>query len=114
MIRRPPRSTRTDTLFPYTTLVRSDVHVSRLGRNSAARGADLRPHNAAAHVPVRRAARAAGRGGPGGRSGDRKAEDAALVRGGLHGEHADVVPQSAVRLFAVLSEERGEIGRAHV
>src|SRR3546814_6485766 len=24
MIRRPPRSTRTDTLFPYTTLVRSD------------------------------------------------------------------------------------------
>src|SRR3546814_19711076 len=23
MIRRPPRSTRTDTLFPYTTLVRS-------------------------------------------------------------------------------------------
>src|SRR3546814_5434869 len=25
MIRRPPRSTRTDTLFPYTTLFRSDV-----------------------------------------------------------------------------------------
>src|SRR3546814_14325537 len=25
MIRRPPRSTRTDTLFPYTTLVRSGV-----------------------------------------------------------------------------------------
>src|SRR3546814_3564933 len=24
MIRRPPRSTRTDTLFPYTTLFRSD------------------------------------------------------------------------------------------
>src|SRR3546814_3049939 len=29
MIRRPPRSTRTDTLFPYTTLFRSlDVHVA--------------------------------------------------------------------------------------
>src|SRR3546814_6139750 len=33
MIRRPPRSTRTDTLFPYTTLFRSDgarhrLHVS--------------------------------------------------------------------------------------
>src|SRR3546814_9012967 len=27
MIRRPPRSTRTDTLFPYTTLFRSDVVV---------------------------------------------------------------------------------------
>src|SRR3546814_17103161 len=25
MIRRPPRSTRTDTLFPYTTLVRSPL-----------------------------------------------------------------------------------------
>src|SRR3546814_2349161 len=28
MIRRPPRSTRTDTLFPYTTLFRSDRRVS--------------------------------------------------------------------------------------
>src|SRR3546814_3929887 len=26
MIRRPPRSTRTDTLFPYTTLFRSPGH----------------------------------------------------------------------------------------
>src|SRR3546814_3470298 len=26
MIRRPPRSTRTDTLFPYTTLFRSTAH----------------------------------------------------------------------------------------
>src|SRR3546814_464748 len=26
MMRRPPRSTRTDTLFPYTTLFRSDEH----------------------------------------------------------------------------------------
>src|SRR3546814_9229231 len=26
MIRRPPRSTRTDTLFPYTTLFRSQHH----------------------------------------------------------------------------------------
>src|SRR3546814_18313082 len=25
MLRRPPRSTRTDTLFPYTTLFRSDA-----------------------------------------------------------------------------------------
>src|SRR3546814_1589241 len=27
MIRRPPRSTRTDTLFPYTTLFRSPCHL---------------------------------------------------------------------------------------
>src|SRR3546814_1151809 len=29
MIRRPPRSTRTDTLFPYTTLFRSPHDVAR-------------------------------------------------------------------------------------
>src|SRR3546814_12441897 len=29
MIRRPPRSTRTDTLFPYTTLFRSLIHALR-------------------------------------------------------------------------------------
>src|SRR3546814_16786161 len=29
MIRRPPRSTRTDTLFPYTTLVRSERWIRR-------------------------------------------------------------------------------------
>src|SRR3546814_10305453 len=29
MLRRPPRSTRTDTLFPYTTLFRSDVLCNR-------------------------------------------------------------------------------------
>src|SRR3546814_3097963 len=32
MIRRPPRSTRTDTLFPYTTLFRSEIGKSNLGR----------------------------------------------------------------------------------
>src|SRR3546814_3765991 len=30
MIRRPPRSTRTDTLFPYTTLFRSDPSQLRI------------------------------------------------------------------------------------
>src|SRR3546814_15241838 len=32
MIRRPPRSTRTDTLFPYTTLFRSGVSALHLLR----------------------------------------------------------------------------------
>src|SRR3546814_8933109 len=32
MIRRPPRSTRTDTLFPYTTLFRSRRTPSEIGR----------------------------------------------------------------------------------
>src|SRR3546814_16451545 len=38
MIRRPPRSTRTDTLFPYTTLFRSDRRRHDL---RAAAGVDL-------------------------------------------------------------------------
>src|SRR3546814_7134797 len=37
MIRRPPRSTRTDTLFPYTTLFRSDRgHGSRAAQGQEA------------------------------------------------------------------------------
>src|SRR3546814_12809954 len=43
MIRRPPRSTRTDTLFPYTTLFRSSINlfsgrvanVEEVGRSAA-------------------------------------------------------------------------------
>src|SRR3546814_9919123 len=41
MIRRPPRSTRTDTLFPYTTLFRS--RRARVGGRSAARGRRTQP-----------------------------------------------------------------------
>src|SRR3546814_16623257 len=60
MIRRPPRSTRTDTLFPYTTLFRShprharmlghEVHVGheyRLQRREGRRRAVNRPIHAA-------------------------------------------------------------------
>src|SRR3546814_11913450 len=36
MIRRPPRSTRTDTLFPYTTLFRSACSRDCAGRRSQA------------------------------------------------------------------------------
>src|SRR3546814_7553282 len=35
MIRRPPRSTRTDTLFPYTTLFRSSIMNSRTSSSHA-------------------------------------------------------------------------------
>src|SRR3546814_4767265 len=43
MIRRPPRSTRTDTLFPYTTLFRSRLQ-------AAARGIQF-SHSRAPHLP---------------------------------------------------------------
>src|SRR3546814_2735676 len=36
MIRRPPRSTRTDTLFPYTTLFRSYLRTARDDRDRMA------------------------------------------------------------------------------
>src|SRR3546814_13989945 len=36
MIRRPPRSTRTDTLFPYTTLFRSPSHAVRVHERGVA------------------------------------------------------------------------------
>src|SRR3546814_8200349 len=51
MIRRPPRSTRTDTLFPYTTLFRSPRQGAdgsgRDRRPRADRGRDLRWADAA-------------------------------------------------------------------
>src|SRR3546814_9821137 len=37
MLRRPPRSTRTDTLFPYTTLFRSTTRHRRSGATFRAR-----------------------------------------------------------------------------
>src|SRR3546814_7367708 len=40
MIRRPPRSTRTDTLFPYTTLFRSPGRIAAKLQNQV----DGRPH----------------------------------------------------------------------
>src|SRR3546814_13635510 len=41
MIRRPPRSTRTDTLFPYTTLFRSDHLHAAGGDHLPARARNL-------------------------------------------------------------------------
>src|SRR3546814_6748722 len=35
MIRRPPRSTRTDTLLPYTTLFRSLSHIGQIRSSTA-------------------------------------------------------------------------------
>src|SRR3546814_241528 len=54
MIRRPPRSTRTDTLFPYTTLFRSVRRLRRLRQHRAPR---RRGTDAAAHGGARRAER---------------------------------------------------------
>src|SRR3546814_6895395 len=47
MIRRPPRPTRTDTLFPYTTLFRSG-HVFRGGSDTEVLLAAIEEHGLAA------------------------------------------------------------------
>src|SRR3546814_15203676 len=41
MMRRPIRSTRTDTVLPYTTLFRSELHPGMVGIVMIARGLDL-------------------------------------------------------------------------
>src|SRR3546814_2955184 len=111
MIRRPPRSTRTYTLFPYTTLFRSQGaglgtrpvrdpagdprRLARRQRGAGARGAvepDVRP--------VRRAPSRAGRGA-GAPLARRAAGGFRRVRRRLRREAAGRWPE-------------GQIGRAHV
>src|SRR3546814_10819075 len=51
MIRRPPRSTRTDTLFPYTTLFRSVHEVPSAMHQDVDQLAERVAHVEAAHAP---------------------------------------------------------------
>src|SRR3546814_1197349 len=53
MIRRPPRSTRTDTLFPYTTLFRSCPPAARFHRSQPALVGTLTGMSAANVRPLR-------------------------------------------------------------
>src|SRR3546814_2316287 len=75
MVRRPPRSTRTDTLFPYTTLCRSDCHAATF---AAGRG-----YEHACQSPARRRTAARGPGislGWGARSEEHTSELQSLMR----------------------------------
>src|SRR3546814_7876010 len=85
MIRLPPRSTRTDTLFPYTTLVRSQAAEGRArhqGRARRARRSGIRDAgDAAGERPMPRpqyfsGARVHEGGGAGAPRGDRRARPA--------------------------------------
>src|SRR3546814_4444610 len=82
MIPRPPRSTRTDTLFPYTTLFRSPVpvlvDVGSSSREPAAAAACLPRLNSQAGSPVRFAHRAVGERDP--RSEEHTSELQSLMR----------------------------------
>src|SRR3546814_7194687 len=64
MIRQPPRSTRTDTLFPYTTLFRSEVGVHGVHLEALVDGGGAGPQglgdDLAAVEPAPRVARPVG------------------------------------------------------
>src|SRR3546814_16517797 len=85
MIRRPPRSTRTDTLFPYTTLFRSS------GNRSAPA-----QHSADAHDP----ARLPGAGHRHARSDPRASKSGTMTRLKL----ADLADEKPVRLTIELND----------
>src|SRR3546814_16794634 len=53
MLRRPPRSTRTDTLFPYTTLFRSAIRSSVVCARSAGNLCAIAQRGALATCPSR-------------------------------------------------------------
>src|SRR3546814_1117494 len=86
MIRRPPRSTRTDTLFPYTTLFRSRQPPRGLSARPPDRRAAGGSHRHAALGPGRghlldlRRARAAPRPGRRDRSEEHTSELQSLMR----------------------------------
>src|SRR3546814_20441846 len=86
MIRRPPRSTRTDTLFPYTTLFRS---VEAL--------VDLLKGEALAHQAVDRQAAPTVEGDVARHVAQRHAaSDIAALHGAFLGDQADVLHWEAV------------------
>src|SRR3546814_7710866 len=81
MIRRPPRSTRTDTLFPYTTLFRSDKR--EIGGHCMPPAACTSPWTAAALGPWTAAALGlptASCASPAGRSEEHTSELQSLMR----------------------------------
>src|SRR3546814_6594029 len=86
MIRRPPRSTRTDTLFPYTTLFRSfDLHAtggSRRGDSlrTGSRARELRRGHRQSHLARVRAGRSRVQGVPRARSEEHTSELQSLMR----------------------------------
>src|SRR3546814_12290312 len=102
MIRRPPGSTRTDTLFPYTTLFRSCGLSTRPGSGQSSRRSTQ--ENTKGRDCTRRAA-------------------TRPLRGGARGTQIDAALATIGRLALVDLEASGghdqlaellEIGRAHV
>src|SRR3546814_8512924 len=112
MVRRPPRSTRTDTLFPYTTLFRSLGVRARLERRPDRLRAQFhdRAGDAAGHdgeVQMMRGWMLAGVAAIGLAGGAQASEVARVPHGVV--VTPDSGPAKRVRVLAY-----GEIGREHV
>src|SRR3546814_14936729 len=107
MIRLPPRSTRTDTLFPYTTLFRSrDLSAVRhIGRHGHRAAADRRAVGPLVHRG-RRVAAGDGNRGAGG-AGDRG--DTARA-----GAPPDACADGRATRRSAAGGMKAKIGRAHV
>src|SRR3546814_8264921 len=82
MIRRPPRSTRTDTLFPYTTLFRSKHpdHAELIEWYADCYGGTYHPHTIDELIAKRRVAAIAIRRAAGKRSEEHTSELQSLMR----------------------------------
>src|SRR3546814_17939649 len=129
MIRRPPRSTRTDTLFPYTTLFRSHSATQHHGLRREVTGhrlydspsADLRPGRRTLDANRRRQRDAASSAAVlvgFGRPQDLGSEDPAGHQMAfwtpLRRRRRDLEPDPPAERRRRLLHARPEIGRAHV
>src|SRR3546814_2770111 len=118
MIRRPPRSTRTDTLFPYTTLFRSAASRDRIG----GAGHAVAAHGVGADLEadprgLRRHQDRAVEGEAGDQLRLRRREVLAEQR--AHGVADEVRRRDAAGADEIMQRlaerhEAGQIGRAHV
>src|SRR3546814_11723226 len=118
MLRRPPRSTRTDTLFPFTTLFRADLAALVLG--DLALGAAHQDVRLDAHrlqlfhrVLRRLGLQLAGRGAVG---DQRDVEEQAALAADLGPELADRRPEGQPLAVAGLADDHAaaEVDRTHL
>src|SRR3546814_13515271 len=95
MIRRPPRSTRTDTLFPYTTLFRSAAFIEQAGGPAQTGGRN--------------------QGGPNAEGGSPRPTPRRSSQGNRSANSQPLWPCRCLSDFRHgRADRRSEIGRAHV
>src|SRR3546814_6229198 len=128
MIRRPPRSTRTDTLFPYTTLFRSRQlpdrrHVQAFAELALVRGAVAEEAEADLVGPAGLEAQPGASGERQPAADDRGFADQPLARVGQVHRPAESLADAGFlaenfchqrRDVGTLPDRMAEIGRAHV